>query len=116
MATYSDRFDPEHYRDDPPFGVGLGDRTPGDQDAEWLPERLASRLIRIAAAYELHLLPLLMNEDRVFLNSTQAEALCDELEFVAAVVNDELIRSHAMRVLRLATRAAREDVGLTLER
>lgn len=73
----------------------------------WVPERVWDRIRLIGQAYGLHLLPLLLGEpsggDSVTLNRAQVETLRDELEFVEARVNDDLVTSQTRAVIEFIT-------------
>lgn len=60
----------------------------------------------MAAAYQLHLFPVLDGStDPVFLNASQCEALIDEADFVAALTNDPLLVEMLSAVRRIASGA-----------
>lgn len=115
MNRFDDRLDAERYADDPAFGVGLGEGTPGDQDSAWIPERLLARVVALGRAYELHLLPLIEEHEQVHFNSQQAESLAGEVAFVLERVDDPLLRDHGRRIAELVRRGAREATGVTFE-
>ena len=84
------------YADDVLLGVYQVDES--EPDALWMSERLFSRLVRIAEAYELRTLPWLGGSDPTRLGRSQCEDLLDEIEFVADRVDDPLL-SDLCRVL-----------------
>ncbi len=88
VERFADRLAAERYGDDPP--VGIFEVDPGEPDALWISERLFERLVLVARAYELPVLPRLGGMERVGLVREQAESLLDELEFVAGRLNDDL--------------------------
>lgn len=105
MERFEDRFDPKRYADDPPVRVFLVEGVVGD-DELWLSERLWRRIVAIASAYELHLLPVLgWSDEPRFLNAQQFLGLLDELEFVATQVDDGLLDTVIKDVAQLARNA-----------
>jgi hypothetical protein len=84
---YADRLDPSRYANDDDT-VGIFESSPDAPDALWLSGRLFGRLTGVAAAYELHTLPLLRGLDTDRLNRARCESLLDELAFVADRLND----------------------------
>ena len=97
IDRFADRLDPETYADDDEV-VGVFEVTPADDDALWLSARLFRRLTYIARAYELHALPLLDDPEPVVLNRPRCEAVVDEIEFVAARLDDPLTITLAQSV------------------
>lgn len=83
---FADRLDTATYEHDEV--VGIYESTPDDGDSLWLSERLVQRLAQIAAAYELHTLPMIGGSDEVKLNMQRCQALVDELAFVADRLDD----------------------------
>jgi hypothetical protein len=58
----------------------------------WVPERLWWRLVGLGKAYQVHLLPLLPGAtEPQFLSAQQTASLLDEVQFLADVVDDDLI-------------------------
>lgn len=113
---FADRFDPDAFGDDPPVGVGvLTDST--EEWVAWIPERLWERALGLGRAYCLHILGLLDGEDRFELNPPQIESLLDELQLLASVVDDELLRSHLESVRRASARVIGDPglIGLVIE-
>lgn len=101
---FADRFDPTTYTDEEPVHLWLVEST--DADEIWVPEVLWHRLRMVATGYQLHLLPVLDGStDPVFLNAPQCDALIDEVDFVATLVDDALLMDVLSRVRRLATGA-----------
>ena len=90
------RLDPATYREDEV--VGVYEDTPGDADSLWLSERLVRRLVLIAAAYELHTLPMLGDADPVHLNQQRCISLLDELVFVAERLDDPAAATTAQAI------------------
>lgn len=114
MSRFDDRLDPARYENDPMFGVGLGNETPGD-DAVWVPERIIDRLVAVGRAYELHFVPMIADAAAVYLNAVQAAGLSEELEFIMGLVDDPLLVEQAQRIAPLVSRGVRQDVGVTFE-
>lgn len=114
QRRYADRFDRAMYADEEPVHLWLVEST--DTRDAWIPEPLWHRLRMVAAAYDLHLLPVLDgSSDPVFLNATQCAALVDEIDFVAALVDDPLLMTElaAVRHLVTSTRGASKNaVGI----
>jgi hypothetical protein len=86
---FADRLDPSTYAQDDEV-VGVFEATRDDDDALWLSARLFRRLTQIAQAYELHSLPLLDDPEPVLLNRPRCEGVVEEIEFVAALLDDPL--------------------------
>jgi hypothetical protein len=93
---FADRLTEQTYVDDEPVGVFEAD--PSEQVALWISERLFHRLVLIARAYELHVLPMLGGTERITLGRAQCESLLDELEFVIAQLNDDLALATARSI------------------
>lgn len=113
---YIDRFDPNQYEDDPPVGVGV--QTPSTEEwVAWIPDRIWDRILALGRAYRLHILQLLDGEERFELSPPQIDSLLDELQFLAATVQDDLLRSHLEAIRRAAARVVNESllVGLVIE-
>ena len=90
VDRFADRLNPGTYAHDDGV-VGVFEVSPTDVDALWISDRLFQRLTYIARAYELHALPLLDDLEPVVLNRPQCEAVVDEIEFVAGLLDDPLI-------------------------
>jgi hypothetical protein len=86
---FADRLDASIYEDDDET-VGVFESSPAEQDSLWLSGRLVHRLTGVAAAYELHTLPMLGGSEPVRLDRLRCESLLDELAFVADRLNDPL--------------------------
>ena len=86
---YADRLDASTYEDDDDT-VGIFESSPSERDSLWLSGRLFHRLTGVAAAYELHTLPILGRADADRLNRARCESLLEELAFVAERLNDPL--------------------------
>ena len=113
---FADRFDPDVSSDDPPVGVGvLTDST--EEWVAWIPERIWERVLGLARAYRLHILGLFEGEERFELNPPQIESLLDEVQFLAAIVGDDLLRNHLEAVRSAAARVIGDPVlvGLVIE-
>ena len=111
MDRLRDRFTPDRYADDEPVKVGaLGDE-------HHVPERLFTRTQQIAAAYELHLLPVLDIYTRTELTREQCHTLADELTFIRDLIADPLLDQHLGALLALADacRHSPEPAMLTVE-
>lgn len=102
---FADRLDAARYQSDEV--VGIYGSTPDDPDALWLSERLVRRLALIASAYELHVLPRFIESEPVQLNRQLCATLVDELEFIAARLDDELVTTTAEAVRDYATARVR---------
>ncbi len=99
IDRFADRFLADTYAGDEPVQFDCGE----DTSAVTLPERLFARAQCVARAYELHLLPTIDIYSRTRLNRPQCETLLDEINFIAMVSNDELLRDHLRRVQRLVS-------------
>lgn len=88
-----DRFNSSTYSDDPPVGIVVVDDST-ERWVAWIPERLWERTLALGAAYRLHVLNLLQDHERLELNQPQVESLLDELQFLGAVVKDDLLAGH----------------------
>lgn len=113
---FADRFDADRYRDEEPVRVWLVEGA-GVDDEMYIPEPLWNRMRLIAAAYQLHLLPLLDGTvDPVFLNAVQCRTLVAELDFVAEILSDGLLEAVTSGLTLLARRgevAAKSSLGFT---
>lgn len=94
---FADRLDAATYQDDDET-VGVFEADPEEEDALWLSGRLFHRLTGVAAAYDLHTLPMLGGSEPVQLNRQRCESLLDELAFVAERLNDPLAITTAQTV------------------
>ena len=105
-SRFGDRFDGTTYEHDPVVGIFHdSDLRPKEL---WLPERLFHRIVYVAEAYSLHILPLLGSEDLHFLNHQQADVLLDELVFIRGVINDPLLEEHLSAFVDLVVIASRD--------
>jgi hypothetical protein len=93
---FADRLDAATYEHDEV--VGVYETTPDDKDSLLLSERLVQRLARIAAAYELHTLPMIGGSDPAVLNRQRCQALVDELVFVAERLDDPVAITTAQTI------------------
>jgi hypothetical protein len=89
-SRFEDRFDASTYADDEPVGIF---QHPGDADALWVPEQLLWRLVFVARAYSLHMLPLLGGPEPVTLNRLQMENLLDEVAFIGDLLRADPLLS-----------------------
>jgi hypothetical protein len=96
---FADRLRADTYARDEVVQLDYGDPT----SAVAMPERLFGRAQSVARAYELHLLPTIDIYSRTRLNRPQCETLLDEINFIAMVSNDELLREHLGRLQRLVS-------------
>ena len=94
---FLDRLDAATYVDDDET-VGVWEVNAEDSDALWLSGRLFRRLTTVAAAYQLHTLPMLSGSESVTLDKVRCESLLDELAFVAERLNDDLAVTTAQAV------------------
>jgi hypothetical protein len=86
-TRYGDRLNLARYADDEPVRVYV----PGGEE-RWVSERLWHRLVSLGAAYEMHLLPLLLGTTAPqILNGQQVNALREEIEFLISIVDDEAL-------------------------
>jgi len=100
---FADRFLVDTYARDEVVQLDYGDPT----SAVAVPERLFARAQCIARAYDLHLLPTIDIYSRTRLNRPQCETLLDEIDFIAMVSNDQLLREHLGRVQSLVSACIR---------
>jgi len=109
VNRYEDRFSAETYAKDEPIGAGLSSEVPDGTYTYslWIPERLFDRVLYLAKAYELHVLPVLDPYGKNELTPLQAETLIDELTFIADVVKDDLLATYMRQLAELAERCAR---------
>ena len=117
IDRFADRLDPSTYAADPDT-VAVFESGHADADALWLPARLFRRLTHVAAAYELHSLPLLGGPEPVELNRARCESVLDEVAFVAERLDDALAVSTAQSItgyLVARTRRATWDGTVTFE-
>lgn len=82
-----------------------------------VPERLFTRMLSLASAYELHLLPTLDPYGPFELSKAQAWTLAEEVAFLKPVINDELLLPHFDALHELAVWCARsaEDSWIRIE-
>jgi hypothetical protein len=106
---YADRLDAATYEDDDDT-VGIFESSPEEPDSLWLSGRLFNRLTGVAAAYDLHTLPMLGGPEAEQLNRPRCESLLDELAFVADRLNDPLAVQTAQAISDyVATRLGRPE-------
>jgi hypothetical protein len=113
---FADRFDSDAFVDDPPVGIGV--QTDSTEEwLAWIPERLWERVLGLGRAYRLHILGLLDGQERFALNPPQIESLLDELQLLATIVDDDLLRNHLEAVRSAAARVVGDPalVGLVIE-
>jgi len=106
---FADRLLADTYAGDEGVQLGFGDVSA----AMLVPERLFTRAQCMARAYELHLLPTIDIYSQTRLNRPQCETLLDEIDFIATVSNDELLRehlSHAQRVISACLGAPQREL------
>ncbi|TMD23073.1 MAG: hypothetical protein E6I99_08280 [Chloroflexi bacterium] len=119
MSHYADRFSAETYAKDEPVGAGVSSEVPDGTSTHslWIPERIFDRMLFLAKAYELHVLPALDPYGKNELTPLQAETLIDELAFVGDIVKDDLLASYMRQLVELAERCARSprDERLLIE-
>ena len=89
-GRFADRLQPDTYARDEVIQLDYGDPNA----AVAVPERLFARAQCMAQAYELHLFPTVDIYSRTRLNRPQCETLLEEINFIAMVSNDELLREH----------------------
>jgi hypothetical protein len=82
-----------------------------------VPERVFWRLVYVAKAYALHLLPMLGDSDPVYLNRPMIQTFVDELCFIGDRLNDPVAEYWIGRLLQAAQTALsrRGDALLTAE-
>jgi hypothetical protein len=104
-TQYADRFDVARYSEDEPVRLWLIEGSSVDNELI-VPETIWHRLRLIAAAYSLHLLPLLDGStDPVLLGGEQARTLAAEVDFVTVASDDGGLIAVAELVIRIASRA-----------
>jgi hypothetical protein len=99
------------YSDDVVVKVGT------DRSEAWVSEQLLDRLLNLGRAYRLHVLTLLADMPRheaTWINRQQAEALIEEVEFVASLVDDSAVSELVATLLPLVAEAARHGDGNAL--
>ena len=78
--------------------------------SRWVPERIWWRLVALGKAYEVHLLPLVPGAtEPQFLNAQQVSTLIEEAEFLAHVVEDDLITQLVGDLVPLLAEARQES-------
>jgi hypothetical protein len=112
MQQYQDRFDASRYAGDEAVSLAI-DGAP-HSEVLTMPERLFSRAQQIAAAYELHLLPVIDYHAEVRLSREQVRRLGDELAFVRSVAADPLLSSYLQEAERLIETSLRVPTGVLL--
>ena len=96
--TLSIRLDPATYSGDEPVGVAAvpKEALPGPLPNEWLqyiPERIWNRILHLGSAYELHFAAVLEPIVDTVLDPTQCETVDEELRFLAAILDDDALKS-----------------------
>ena len=92
VSRFADRLDEATYRHDQPVSLFVAREG---SEPEWLlsvPERLFSRMQLVADAYDLHTLPAIDPYQETRFNLSQVQSLADELEFLAGVAGEPLLR------------------------
>ncbi len=108
-----DRFNEATYANDPKVGIFVGE----PRKEIWIPERLFDRMRLIAAAYGLHILPLLDGTaDILSLDYRQVAVLRDELTFIGELVPDPLMVNYLAPFMELAADAAWRGGVFRIER
>jgi hypothetical protein len=117
--AYPGRFSAWEYEEDEPVDVRAhrGSRRASVRREHAVPERLFARIISLADAYELHLLPTLDVYGPFELDQRQAQTLVEELDFLQPVVNDELLAAHLAALHDVALWCVRsgEDAWMHIE-
>ena len=109
MPTYSERLLPSTYADDEPVAVGLAAAGSTPENPVYVSERLTLRAQALARAYDLHLLPTLFSGSVWRIGRLQAQALLEEIEFLAALVPSDSALASVLAVLQDATYRCAHD-------
>jgi len=106
--AYADRFDPKTYESENPVVVALSSQPLAEGLA--IPSSVFYRLVALGHAYNLHILGQVLswNEEQK-LNASQCETLLDEIDLIAGVLDDALLRNHLPGLRDLVERAARSQ-------
>lgn len=106
---FCDRFSASEYEEDEPVDVKAfrGTRAASIHREHVVPERLFERILLLASAYELHVLPALDQYGPHELSQQQAETVAEELAFLQPVVNDGALAPHLTALRDLAVWCAR---------
>jgi hypothetical protein len=96
--TLSTRLDPATYSEDEPVGIAAvpKEELPGPLPNErwrYIPERIWNRILLLGSAYELHFAAVLEPVVDAVLDPTQCETVDEELRFLAAILNDDALKS-----------------------
>jgi len=96
--TLSTRLDPATYSKDEPVGVAAvpKEELPGpvrNERWQYIPERMWNRILQLGSAYELHFAAVLEPVVDTVLDPTQCETVDEELRFLAAILNDDALKS-----------------------
>ena len=92
VSRFADRLDEATYRRDEPFHFGVAREGQEPERLLSVPGRLFDRMKLVAEAYDLHAIPLVDPYWSERLDLTQAQSLLEELEFLAGVAGDPLLR------------------------
>lgn len=87
---FSDRLEFSTYAADEGVGFVLA-RSDAEPDLDamlMIPETLVARLVGVAAAYQLHHLPMIAISGETRFNHVQRQSVVEELDFIAGVLRD----------------------------
>lgn len=111
---YSLRTDPATYADEEPVGIAAAPASllPGplpDEVWSYFPEPLWQRLLSLGHAYSLHFSQIADPVIDTVLDSSQCQALLDELAFLAGIISDSATEQVLAVLQRQATKVARDS-------
>jgi hypothetical protein len=106
---FEHRLSTSEYEGDEPVDVRAyrGTRTASVYREHVVPERLFERILLLASAYDLHVLPALDQYGPHELNQQQAATVAEELAFLQPVVNDAALAPHLIALRELSLWCAR---------
>ena len=104
VNRFSDRLEFSTYSEDEGVGFVLArpDAEPDLDAMVMIPETLVARLVGVAAAYQLHHLPMINVYGESRFNEVQRQSLLEELDFVAGVLRDPAVVEAVGRIRQLA--------------
>jgi hypothetical protein len=104
VNRFSDRLAFKTYSEEDGVGFGLArpDAEPDLDAMVMIPETLVARLVGVAAAFQLHHLPMIDVHAETRFNGLQRQGLLEELDFIAGVLRDPAAAEAVGRIRQLA--------------
>jgi len=112
MDLYPDRFIAGTYEDEQPDAIWIDGHA---DEGLAVPAFVFRRLLAIGAAYHLHYLgSVLEYDEETRLDAVQCRDLVREIEFIAEVVQDPLLKASVVPVLEVVARVSRRAPSAVL--